>query len=271
VQWYPWYRWLCRALVLTLSLGGTGRAGETATASTRELVAALRSGGPVILVIARSAPGKPTDEAYGDWADALNNFAAHAEPRVKIIKVTAPAYRLAIADPTISGPFATLFVRDLDHALLYRGMILEPQVYHLGQGFILEQVEPSRAAAYGLTPTTIRLRRGKIGTSNLFAPGLADQDAGFCSPGSTPAVLRGPSVGSTRLDQAILGSAHCRPAVHLQARSSLRLSLIERAHYSLAPGSTNSLAICSSPSIMSRSVRALPSPSKAISSTPASR
>ena len=190
MQWCRWYPWLCLALVLTLSLGGSGRAGDTATVSTRELVAALRSGGRVILVIARSAPGKPTDEAYGDWADALNNFAAHADPRVKIIKVTAPAYRLAIADPTISGPFATLFVRDLDHALLYRGMILEPQVYHLGQGFILEQVEPSPAAAYGLMPTTIRLRRGKIGTSNLFAPGLADQDAGFCSPGSTPAVLR---------------------------------------------------------------------------------
>jgi len=184
--------------VLTLSLGGSGRAGDTATVSTRELVTALRSGGRVILVIARSAPGKPTDEAYGDWADALNNFAAHADPRVKIIKVTAPAYRLAIADPTISGPFATLFVRDLDHALLYRGMILEPQVYHLGQGFILEQVEPSPAAAYGLMPTTIRLRRGKIGTSTLFAPGLADQDAGFYSPGcsatqSTLTTTRSPS------------------------------------------------------------------------------
>jgi len=49
-------------------------------------------------------------------------------------------------------------------------MILEPQVYHLGQGYILEQTEPSPAAAYGLTPTTIRLRRGKIGTTELNTP-----------------------------------------------------------------------------------------------------
>src|SRR5208282_16191 len=55
--------WL--ALVLTLSLGGTGWAAD---ASPRELVAALRSGKPVVLVIARGATAKPADEAYGDWA-----------------------------------------------------------------------------------------------------------------------------------------------------------------------------------------------------------
>ena len=35
-------------------------------------MAALRTGKPVVLVIANPAPAKPTDEAYGDWADALN-------------------------------------------------------------------------------------------------------------------------------------------------------------------------------------------------------
>jgi hypothetical protein len=119
--------WL--ALVLTLSLDGTGWAGLPAAASLRELVAALRSGKPVVLVIARSAKAKPTDEAYGDWADALNNFGANADPRLKIIKLTARAYRLAISGPRISGQFAMLFTRGLEHALLYRGMILEPQVY----------------------------------------------------------------------------------------------------------------------------------------------
>ena len=151
--------WLWLALVLTLSLGGTGWAGPSAAASPRELVAALRSGKPVVLVIARGTTAKPTDEAYGDWADALNNFGANADPRLKIIKLTARTYRVAIAGPRISGQFATLFIRGLDHALLYRGMIMEPQVYRLGQGYILEQTELSPAAAYGLTPTTIRLRR----------------------------------------------------------------------------------------------------------------
>src|SRR5215469_16639828 len=41
--------------------------------------------------------------------------------------------------------------------------------------------------------------------------------------------------------------------------------------YNLAAGSTKSLAICSRPAVTSCSVRALPSPNKAISSTPASR
>jgi hypothetical protein len=154
--------WL--ALFLSLSLGGTARAGDAASSTPRELVAALHSGKPIVLVIASGAAAKPTDEAYGDWADALNNFAAGADPRVKIIKLTATAYRLSIADPQIPGQFATLFVRDLDHSLLYRGIILEPQVYHLGEGYILDQTEPPPAAAYGLTPTTIRVRHGKIGT-----------------------------------------------------------------------------------------------------------
>jgi hypothetical protein len=156
--------------VLELSLDGTGRAGEIAAASPRELVAALRPGNSVMLVIANRAAARPTDEAYGDWADALNNFAAHADPRLKIVKLTAHAYRLAIAAPRIPGQFATLFVRDRDHALLYQGMILEREVYHLGQDYILEQTEPPQATAYGLTPTTIRLRRGKIGAMQIDAP-----------------------------------------------------------------------------------------------------
>jgi len=57
------------------------------------LLSALRAGKPVVLVIANGAPARPTDEAYGDWADALNNFAAHADPGVKIIRLTARAYR----------------------------------------------------------------------------------------------------------------------------------------------------------------------------------
>jgi hypothetical protein len=163
VRGRPRPAWLWLALVLILSLGGIGQAADIAAASPRELVAALRSGKPVVVVIASGAAAKPTDELYGDWADALNNFAAYSSPQLEIIKLTARAYRLAIAGPRIPGQFATLFIRDLDHALLYRGMILEPQVYRLGQGYILEQTEPSPAGAYGLTPTAIRLRRARRG------------------------------------------------------------------------------------------------------------
>ena len=168
--------WFWFAFVLALSLGGRAQAVDIAAAAPHQLVAALRTGKPIILVIANPAPAKPTDEAYGDWADALNDFAAHVDPSVRIISVTARAYHLAIATPRISGQFGTLFVRDLNHALLHRGMIVEPQVYRLGQDFILQQTEQPSAKTYGLTSTTVRLRRGKIGWTELdrrVASGLA--------------------------------------------------------------------------------------------------
>ena len=152
--------WL--ALVLTLIQGETSQAAVgKAVVSQRELVAALRSQ-PVVLAVWNGTPAKPTDETYGDWADALNNF--HSSAQVKVITLTSREYRIAIAGPRLSGQFATLFIRDLDHALLYRGMILEPQVYQLGQSYMLEQSEPSPSSAYGLRPTTIRLRRGRTGS-----------------------------------------------------------------------------------------------------------
>jgi hypothetical protein len=159
------------AFILGLSLGRTGQTADIAAAAPHQLLAALRGGKPIVLVIASPAPARPTDEAYGDWADALNDFAAHADPGVKIIKATARTYHLAIAALRISGQFGTLFVRDLNHALLYRGMILEPQVYRLSQDYVLQQAEPSSAKTYGLTSTTVGLRRGKIGVGGAQPPG----------------------------------------------------------------------------------------------------
>ena len=161
--------WFWFAFVLALSLGGRAQAADIAAAAPHQLVAALRTGKPIILVIASPAPASPTAEAYGAWADVLNGFAAHADPAVRIIKVTPRAYHLAITAPRISGQFGTLFVRDLNHALLHRGMIVEPQVYRLGQDFILQQTEPSPAKTYGLSLTAVRLRRGKLGRWNSTA------------------------------------------------------------------------------------------------------
>jgi hypothetical protein len=148
--------WL--AIVLALSFGGTGRAADMAVASRSQLVGALRSGKPVVLVIANNASAKSTDETYGDWADALNTFAARKDPGIKIVKQTPRSYRLAVASPRIAEQFATLFIRDLNHALLYRGMILEPQVYRLGEDYLFKRPDPSPEKAYGLISTTIRLR-----------------------------------------------------------------------------------------------------------------
>jgi hypothetical protein len=153
--------WLWLLLVSTLLLAGPGRAAEIATASPAELIAELDRGNPIVIVVWNETAPKSTDESYGDWADTLNNFAARADGRVKIIKMAALAYRLAVVAPRISGQFATLFVRNLQNTLLYQGMILEPQVYQLGQNYILAQTESPAATKYGLTPTAIHLRHGK--------------------------------------------------------------------------------------------------------------
>jgi hypothetical protein len=173
--------WL--AFVLAFSLGGTGKAAEMTVASRSQLVAGLRTGQPVVLVIANTAAAKSTDEAYGDWADALNTFAAHKDPGVKIVKQTPRSYRLAVAGPRIAGQFATLFIRDLNHALLYRGMILEPQVYRLGEDYMLQRTDQSQAQAkaYGLTSTAIRLRGSSRRSQRFGLPQIpsTDQYAGI--------------------------------------------------------------------------------------------
>ena len=171
--------WL--AFVLALSLGGTGQAAEVTVASRSQLVAALRTGHPVVLVIANTTAAKSTDEAYGDWADALNTIAAHKGPGITIVKQTPRSYRLSVASPRIFGQFGTLFIRDLNHVLLHRGMILEPQVYRMGENYMLQRADQSQAKAYGLTSTTIRLRGSSRRSQRFGLPQIpsAKQYAGI--------------------------------------------------------------------------------------------
>lgn len=123
-------------------------------------VAASVRDGMVVLAVVPSTAGKArdTDETYGDWADNLNDFATNADHRIKIIKVTPHKYSEIVADPQIKDGFATLFIRDLSHVLLYKGMILEPKVYQLGQTYMLQHLDLKSVAPYGLEEVSVRLR-----------------------------------------------------------------------------------------------------------------
>jgi hypothetical protein len=131
---------------------------STAAGPREEIQNAVRSGMPIVLVVASAQRPDPTDEARGDWAAYLNGFNSHADPAIKIIKITATLYRSILAVPALKTEFATLFIRDREHALQYDGMILEPQIYSLGQNYLLGRGDLAPRSGYGLRPTTVQLR-----------------------------------------------------------------------------------------------------------------
>jgi hypothetical protein len=114
----------------------------------------------VVLVIApaKSAGEESQSEAYGDWADYLNEFSSSLPSDTKIIRLTSDKYRQAIEEPKIRHDFATVFLKDATHALLYDGMVVEPKVYKLGLGWLNQHAEDKDLAAYGLQQRPAQLK-----------------------------------------------------------------------------------------------------------------
>jgi hypothetical protein len=52
--------------------------------------------------------------------------------------------------PKVKGDFATLFMRDPNHALVYNGMVVERKVYEIGLAYLKRQMDEKLASAYGL-------------------------------------------------------------------------------------------------------------------------
>jgi hypothetical protein len=146
-----------RCLVVLL-LGLILPLGSPAAGPREEIDQALRSGIGAVLVVASARRPSPADEAYSDWAEYLNNFSSRAAPVIRIINTTAAEYRNIVAAPLLKTEFATLFIRDRDHVLQYDGMILEPQIYLLGQSYLLGHNDFTPQAGYGLRQTAIQLR-----------------------------------------------------------------------------------------------------------------
>jgi hypothetical protein len=137
-------------------LSNTPGQGSEKEASKNEIVAALKTGRRFVIVVEPRA-NPDSSEAYADWAGYLNDFAA-SEKRLRIIKLTARRYSQMVTAPKLSRPYDTLFVRDADHALLYRGMILEPQIYSIGAAYMKAKSDSASVFPAGLEEVQLKSR-----------------------------------------------------------------------------------------------------------------
>jgi hypothetical protein len=126
--------------------------------SRKDIEAQFHDGKTVVLVVAPAGRPKEADESYGDWADGLNNFATHASASVKILKLTPQRFAQVLLQPEVKGDFATLFMRDSEHALVYDGMVVERKIYEIGLAYLKRQVDQKQASAYGLNEKTAHFK-----------------------------------------------------------------------------------------------------------------
>ena len=64
-----------------------------------------------------------------------------------------------VAAPPLTGAYTTLFLRDSTHAMLYCGMIVEPEVYSIGTSFATGQSGATVEKWDGFDKAIVQLRR----------------------------------------------------------------------------------------------------------------
>jgi hypothetical protein len=126
------------------------------TEPRNEIVAALKTGRSMVVVVQPRARDE-SREAYADWAEYLNDFAAQ-DKSVRIIKLTPWRYSELVTAPKLSRPYNTLFLRDAGHALLYRGMILEPEIYRIGKAYMTAKPADQSVHREGLEEVKLEIR-----------------------------------------------------------------------------------------------------------------
>ncbi len=146
----------CGLIIMQSNVGNT----HHEAAARKEIDQAFSSSKVVVLVIAppKSAGEEGESEAYGDWADTLNGFASSAPSDTKIIKLTPAQYSQELEEPKIRRGFATVFLRDPTHALLYDGMIVEAKAYKVGLGWLHQHPDEKAMTAYGLEQKPAKLK-----------------------------------------------------------------------------------------------------------------
>jgi hypothetical protein len=77
---------------------------------------------------------------------------------VKIVKLTGRRYSELVTAPQLDKPYNTLFLRDAGHALLYRGMILEPDIYVKGKAYMVGKQSLEPAQRTGLEEVKLNIR-----------------------------------------------------------------------------------------------------------------
>lgn len=145
---------LCGLLMMQSSATQKGQSADP----RKDIDQAFGSGKFVVLVVAPAKSADEDSEAYGDWAEYLNAFSSSVPANTKIIKLTAARYKLTVEEPKIRREFATVFLKDATHALLYDGMILEAKVYKVGLGWLHQNATDKELAGQGLKEKPAQLK-----------------------------------------------------------------------------------------------------------------
>ena len=148
---------LISTALLFLASGGAALA-QAQAAKTFESALALGQTF-VAVVVDDHNPALTGSEAYADWKAYFLDFEAKCAGRLAIHKMS-PARAKRVQALDLAGERnATLFVRGDGHALIHRGLVLEPQIYDDGLEFLRSGRPSPEAAAYGLIEMDLKLNR----------------------------------------------------------------------------------------------------------------
>ena len=95
-------------------------------------------------------------EAYADWHAYFTQFRDRIQGRYKVHTLSPARGRTLLRHLGKTLVNATLFVNTSGHALVHKGLVLEPQVYVLGTAFIETGALTPEAASYGLVEIDVR-------------------------------------------------------------------------------------------------------------------
>ena len=95
-------------------------------------------------------------EAYADWHAYFTQFRDRIQGRYKVHTLSPARGRTLLRHLGKTLVNATLFVNTSGHALVHKGLVLEPQVYVLGTAFIETGALTPEAASYGLVEIEVR-------------------------------------------------------------------------------------------------------------------
>ena len=143
--------WAALSLLLSVS-------GAVSAIGVERPVAVPRTG-PAVIIIAPATPSADDQESetYGDYAEYLNGFAANRPAGLELVRLSPAQYKRLFRLPMIADSHATIMLRRTGTAMIYRGMILEPQVYQAGARWAAGGATP--AVEIGLESTRLVRRR----------------------------------------------------------------------------------------------------------------
>jgi hypothetical protein len=127
-------------------------------AAPRPLEQSLATGKPIVLVVARAPTAADLkSEAYADWAEYLNDFTSRHQGAFEVVKVKPQDLKGLFKDSTpIRENFALVLINGRRTAVLYDGMLHEPDPYRTAAEFLAGTIDQAQAAPF--RPYSFKLR-----------------------------------------------------------------------------------------------------------------